>query len=122
MTLIIETALVIQSKTTGRFLLIKNQEEEWTFAQYAEADSWSPLSEMLDRTEDLMGQRPDQFTYVISNRSTLHLYHTWVDGEPPARGVDYEWASLFNFPTRLHKSVDWAVESRHFLEEILSPR
>lgn len=81
---------------------------------------------MIERMKDILNnQRADDmmFTYIMTKQPNFHFYHVWVDGEPLSKNVaaPYKWCALFDFPAELHYTVDWAVQSNHFMETILKP-
>ena len=121
----LDTSIAIQSRDTGRFLLNKNS-NQWGFALWEYMDGFSPLKDMIDKMKVVL-DKPDadelMFTYIMTKQATFHFYHVWTDGEPLSKypAGHYEWRALFDFPADLHYTVDWAVESNHFMETILKP-
>lgn len=121
----LDTTIVIQSRDTGRFLLHKGN-GQWEFALWEYVDSFSPLKDMIAKMGTILGSKTPQdpmFTYIMTKQSTFHLYHVWVEKEPlsPYAAGHYEWRALFDFPADLHYTVDWSVESQHFMETIIRP-
>jgi len=122
---LIDTTVVVQSSKTGRFLL-HQKDELWQFTVHDCVEEFSPLRDMIEKMKLILNNnRVDDltFTYIMTKQSNFHLYHVWVPGEPLGKNVctPYEWRSLFNFPADLHYTVDWAVQSGHFMETILRP-
>jgi len=124
--MMIHTAIAVQCSRTGRFLMRREIDDSgqpiWGLTSQASEDCFSPMSTMLEELSLIIkGGSPEVLTYVDVFRSNLHLYHCWMDGKDLC-GNDgsYEWHGLYQLPEHLHQNVNDALDSKHFMELILS--
>lgn len=115
--------MVVQSRTTGRFLL-KKVDDVWTFPSVIELDPSKSIVYMaMDDCGDALGQNVEENTWVLDYvPDGFHqLFHVWVSDEPLGNG-ELEWCSLFMFPETTSEMVCRVMGNRLFLENSLHPQ
>lgn len=114
--------VVIQSRTTGRFLL-KKDGLKWTFPSVADNDRERPVvHEAMERCAKATGMVPENDTWVVEMiDDPIHLiFHMWLDGEPTGVG-ELEWCSMFMFPEELASITEEVMSNTMLIERALTP-
>lgn len=114
--------LVLQSKTTGRFL-ISNHEGLWNWTSVRnnnplEAVMFNALDDVNNLIQD--GLDNDNLSLEILGGTPDLLIHAWVEGEPRPKPTA-EWVSAFMFPDNCHKDIDKVFSLASFREISVRP-
>jgi len=95
---------VIQSTTTGRFLL-KQEEGVWTFPHVVDVTAdRALLFESLHECQNLTGQDGEELLMDWLSHPTHQLFFATISGEPLA-SQEGSWFALYDFPEPLSKIV-----------------
>jgi hypothetical protein len=117
-----KTNLIVQSNTTGRFLLIfKNA--VWQFAFMGSGDG-GQLYEAMEQTRQVVGEHVvDSVQYLSTNQPKTHSFHAWVEGEPQYAESPWPtaWHALFDFPESTHPGIEAIVRDPYFMDHIIKP-
>lgn len=122
----IVSALVIQAKDTGRFLLKKSKGETlWHFTGSFELDfvKDSPIFIILSEVEKDLGRPLGQLEAFLKTRKLDFFMHAWVENEiiHPKTDDEYIWVDLLHLPQDVDPSVDVAFSNKMFQYHIIQP-
>lgn len=112
--------MVVQSRTTGRFLLKENN-GVWTWPSVVENDPaqavvYNALSELMLT----MGQQDsDDWLLDYVGMPWHQLFHVWVTGEPQDV-IPVGWFHLFDFPEVVDPIVDMVLNQEAMLARAIA--
>lgn len=114
--------LVLQSRTTGRFLIGKRG-GLWNWTSSRDNDpNKSVMFEALDDVDDLLESPMDRDTMsleILEGTPDL-IIHVWADGQPVTKS-HAEWVSAFMFPDNCHGDIDKVFNLASFREISVRP-